>query len=1086
MTLDFETISKAYLSELQAQSKESEHSGQLTPELSYKPVLDKYLRNVAELIDPDIVVVFEPKTQAKAGHPDWRFHNARSLGIYGYVEGKPINSEISLSIGNFEEQVSRYYDLGHRLIVTDGLEFYFYAPPREEPKRILIVEKPVTAVDWNSLQPNPLLEARFKQFFEAAAPRQISEDELVKTAARIAKELSKNVSELSEIPIGAGLNEHENRTIKVLHELKAIVENHHDLRLRDRKAFSDFVAQVLIFGLLYSQRVIEEPHLSPAERYDKIERFWSDAVYQDFTEKLRPFRALIEVLNDELHSLGPIGTWYQDCCLLLAYIQLDQTQTAVPDYHKLYEKFLSIFDPKTRFDFGAFYTPRELARYSVKLVQSIVECELGGFSLYAEGNKLIDPCCGTGTFLEQLILGSEQSNKPKIIGFEILPAPYALAHYRIGMLRQNHILPNNLSIMLTNTLSDDLEREYEQVESLTLVQEEQAIARELSRPPLTLIIGNPPSSDSSVQSPAFNLRIVETLVEDFRPPLHERSTRQNIQKQLQNEFVRFLRWACNKLLSKPPGILAFVLPSSFAEQGSYRFARRWLALNFPKLWVLDIDKDARTGAQSNSIFNTLQGRLLLIGFTGMPGDSTETCQVKYGTIADLDRWEKLEELSRHRTPIEYLGMFAPLTIDQSTYIFRPVKLFDTQSYAKYWPLYPQHHEPEHGESFIFERHCSGVKLAPSSMFVHANKALLTRKLRDISDLSLRIDEIKARWFSQQDRPPADEKLSETVRSKVGELMENDGNHIIHYSYRPFTTVSALVSESLLRELASVGGGGTRYRPEVLSAFKNTTTIGIAVAPAPKDLGEKLHRFVSFCWNLPDNDLCRRGNAHVFCNQFPQYKKKRGDWDSEPFTNINPMLIEKLGAFLQVTTDEIVFYVYGILCSDAFLEKFEGALFRVASAEQRPRIPIPADASLFRSIASKGKILAELEKENSELQLTSEFEGFRTLFVDPFRLSSYKIDEDFERLDLLEDGGTVISIAPVSRAILRFEVSGYNVLTQWLKLRSHPYKRAEFTQEDYHELLRLLYSISEQIKTVADLDDEVEKLLSGEIDLLPCS
>ena len=131
-------------------------------------------------------------------------------------------------------------------------------------------------------------------------------------------------------------------------------------------------------------------------------------------------------------------------------------------------------------------------------------------------------------------------------------------------------------------------------------------------------------------------------------------------------------------------------------------------------------------------------------------------------------------------------------------------------------------------------------------------------------------------------------------------------------------------------------------------------------------------------------------------------------------------------------------------------------------------------------------MSEFEKENPRIQISSDFEKFKTLFIDSFRLSSYKINEDFERLDLQEDGRTVISLAPISRAILRFEVSGYNVLRQWLKLRSHPYKRADFTKEDYNELLRLLSRVSEQIRIVADIDVEVEKLLSGEISLLSYS
>ncbi|MFO8108908.1 MAG: N-6 DNA methylase [Thermoplasmata archaeon] len=179
--------------------------------------------------------------------------------------------------------------------------------------------------------------------------------------------------------------------------------------------------------------------------------------------------------------MSPLGIWYQDYLLLLAHIRLAEQQRQKPDYHKLFEAFLETFDPQTRFDYGAFYTPPELASFSVRLTQALVETELKGFSLYEPHNKLFDPCCGTGNFLEQLLAHSDRAHLPKIVGFEILPAPYALAHYRITMLRgeQPHP-PPNVSIVLADTLSDALEDQVTDGDTHDLLQEERAAARQLS------------------------------------------------------------------------------------------------------------------------------------------------------------------------------------------------------------------------------------------------------------------------------------------------------------------------------------------------------------------------------------------------------------------------------------------------------------------------------------------------------------------------------------------------------------------------------------------------------------------------------
>src|SRR4029077_20093637 len=133
---------------------------------------------------------------------------------------------------------------------------------------------------------------------------------------------------------------------------------------------------------------------------------------------------------------------------------------------------------------------------------------------------------------------------------------------------------------------------------------------------------------------------------------------------------------------------------------------------------------------------------------------------------------------------------------------------------------------------------------------------------------LDVEELLRRWYKGQDRPPGSGKFSSTVRAAFRDRLNSQkGESAVLYSYRPMLNLPALVSEDILRVLARAPGGGTRYRPEIVSAYKDRRTFGIAVAPSPKDLGENLERFASFCWYLPDNDLSKRGNAHVFCNYF---------------------------------------------------------------------------------------------------------------------------------------------------------------------------------------------------------------------------
>jgi len=1088
--MSFDVILRDYLSALQALVLQANSSGEFTPELSYRPVMDTLFVRIAEEINTEIGRVFEPRNQSKAGRPDWRFYNQKTLGVYGYVEAKGLDLDHNLVIEDNREQIDRYLVLGHMIILTDGLEFVFFSPGVADPIILSIVRKPAHLEEFSHADPNPLLENQFRSFFLEARSRRCSEEQIVEEAAKRAVALSSSIADLVGLSANAAADEIERNTITALNGLKEIVENHHDPTLRNLKFFADFVSQVLVFGLLYAHRVVSDPSDKPVDRYEKITRFWSDVVYAQYSEPLYPFRAILDLLGDELGTLGPVGTWYEDCALFLAYIDLEDQQVEIPDYHQLFERFLAVFDPKTRFDFGAFYTPRELAKYTVNLVKDIVKSELGSVELFDSSNKLIDPCCGTGTFLEQLIISSEGPSLPQIVGFEILPAPYALAHYRVSMLTSTTGYPHNLNIILTNTLSDELERQTGQQNSGNILEQEQIKARECAMPPLTLVIGNPPSSDRAVSRSEGNLfSIIQYLLEDFRPPKGERSARQNTQKQIQNEFMKFLRWACNKLLQSKPGILAFVLPSSFSEQTSYKYARRWLVDNFSRLWILDIDRDGRSGVRTSNLFNTLQGRSLIIAFTGFNGSDVGVKDINYYSISDLTRMEKFAYLEELRGEGDYAADFVTYPLDANLTSFRPIIPFDDSMYSRFWPLYPGGITPSSGEAYVFARQCSGVKLAPSNLFIHPNSERLLRKLRDISNQEKTTDELMRGWFLGQAKPPSIKKITPGVRNNIGAAIEDGGRSIVRYAYRPFVDEFALISESVLVSLSKEGGGGTRYRPEIIAAFENPHTLGISISPAPKDIDSELNRFSSFCWAIPDNDLSARGNGRVFCNSFPEYKKKR-DWDRTVRSNINPRLLEMLSEYLSLDVDDIVFYVYGILCSNSYLDEFGDFLFTVLDSEQRPRIPFPASDVSFKRISELGKKLAYLEKPGEKIDPVLRGElinSFLSAFAQPFRLFGFSIQLNTETVKLYDENMNIlVELNPVPSELLRFRVSGYDVVHTWLKFHSYAYTRSDFTGNDFDEFLDLLYKIQEQMQLIAGLDEDVLRLISGDIPLLDYS
>ncbi len=1069
----FRAVTEKYIKSLQRFHQESQRVNEMTGELSYRPSLNDYFSDVMKEFDSDIASVYEPRQQARAGRPDWRFYDKRSLGIYGYVEAKAFSEDKSIKVEDYIEQVEKYLSLGYRVILTDGVEFIFFDPTDKSHRAYSLIDKGVSGSLEGRISSNlSLIETEFGKFFGNLAARRISEQQLVAECAMRARFLAGEIEALADLRSGAGLNDLENEAIEILAQLRGIVQKHHDPLLRDKKVFSAFVSQVLIFGLIYAHRVLGVESMSPTDRYSKLKEFWLEDLDTRFTQHLKPFRALTKLLREEISSVGALGVWYEDCCLMLSHVELKEDQVTTPDYHGLFERFLGAFDPQTRFDYGAFYTPKELAAYTVSLVEEINGKEFGG-SIYDRGNRLIDPCCGTGSFLERLLLSSVRSGgNANIIGFEILPAPYALAHYRIAKVSPDY---SDVNIVLTNTLSDVLESGPAGSGQQNLFEDEQKVARDLAKPPLTLIIGNPPSSDSFSHSNGEDFSIIQNLLEDFRPPTEARNTRQNTQKQLQNEFVKFLRWTGNKAVKTGNNIVALVLPASFAESPSYKYARTWFAKNFDKFWVVDIDKDGRTGVRSSSIFHTLQGRLLFVALRKQERIDKESVLYNYISIADFNIDEKNAFFDIEADAGEsMLQKFDAYDTDVSDPIFRPRKDFNSELYSSFWPLYKSDTSSE--EKYIFDRHCSGLKLAPSSLFVHADEPILFRRSSDIANSEIETPEILSRWYRGQDRPPGAAKFSSTVRAAFKNNLQQRGeDSAAMYSYRPMLNLPALISEDVLGVLARAPGGGTRYRPEIVSAYKDSRTFGIAIAPSPKDLGEELHRFASFCWYLPDNDLSKRGNAHVFCNYFPEYKQGRRTWNDTPQVNVSRDFLTTIG---EESPDKAVFYVYGILCSSAYLDAFEPVLFTPSGSES-PRIPVPESKDLFDSIAALGEELALQERhtQDEDIFIEEKYSKYLNLLAQDLKMTDFKINKEFESI-ILKDGRSEFEIKPIPCEILDFQVGGYQVLQQWLKMHSHAYTRTNFTKNHLKRLLFLLQSLEKQVDVVNRLDAKVRTLISA--------
>lgn len=634
-------------------------------------------------------------------------------------------------------------------------------------------------------------------------------------------------------------------------------------------------------------------------------------------------------------------------------------------------------------------------------------------------------------------------------------------------------------LLLANTLSNYLFGT--PVNPLTVEGYELNRAYEIASRPITLVIGNPPSSDSSKINTGDDFSVILDLMDDFRPPVQKRHLRQNIQKQINNPHLQFLRWACEKLdTAQNHSVLALIVPSSFLEADSYKFARKYIIEHFSNMWIISIDADARAGIRSDSLFNTQQGRAILFATRRYE----ETLGVEKYRYYDLSRFAKSDKTKTlAKSADEIFGMLTEHDIDEASYSLCPSIPFNHEIYSSFWPV-----SNENDEISIFQQYCSGIKLAPTSIFTHLKAPMLKRRSKEIM---FRGNAAAKEWMAHQDKPPKDEEISFFANELIshGDPQAVDtllNANIVNYAFRPFLTMKAFLWQDLLHKFSRVGGGGTRRRPEISAAFSAKGTIGFALSHSPKDQKDRLRQFASFCWYHPDNDLCRRGNSYIYLNQYPV----KGTRNRVIENNIHPKLGVLLSQLLAVPINniatEMVFYTFAVLCSQVYLDEFEGALFTVNRADMRPRIPIVNDADVFRRLSSLGQQVAELEKRDyfPANHMGFDYEAIQAEIPEGFKLKllDHLFDEEREIL-ILTDGLTKVEI-PCPSYIQSINIAGYDIIKNvWMKFNSYNFTHSVFSPNDVIDLLNLINKLIEYVSLVGQIDVVIHDIIEGAYPLL---
>jgi type I restriction-modification system DNA methylase subunit len=626
-------------------------SGQAT-EHSYRPALAALF----ESIDPALTVINEPK-KTDAGMPDFLFERA---GVpIGWAEAKDIDKDVIKLKGYSKEQRQRYEKAFPNLIYTNGVDFEFI----REGVQVHFV----SIADFvMGLQPNPdrfdELARQLKLFTEAkeitiSSAKKLA-DVMAAKAAIIKDEVGIALADDPEFRTGLG-GQYQSFKANLLPALEP-------------DEFADIYAETITYGMFAAR--FHDEDLTTFSRQEALEKLPAS----------NPFlKGLFEYVAGP--ALPTRLTYIVDD--LVQVMRASDPHSLFRDFGKFtarndpfvhfYEDFLAAYNPKKRKSRGVWYTPEPVVDFIVRAVDDVLKTEFGLADGLADTSKvtvdwdtgtndpktgkavtvkrevhkvqILDPATGTGTFLAktvQLIADRvkarapgkwsgyvEQDLLPRLHGFELLMASYAMCHMKLDMqLTESGYKPSanppRLSVWLTNAL-EPAEREVRDLFFQPLAEEARGASEVKRQTPIMCVIGNPPYSGISQNNGDWITGLIDNYKYIEGEYFNERK------HWLNDDYVKFIRMA-EQLISTNPsgGVMGLITNHGYLDNPTFRGMRRHLLTSFDNIWVLDLHGNAPKrerspdGSPDKNVFDIQQGVAIIIATKRAAKSSAELAYVK--------------------------------------------------------------------------------------------------------------------------------------------------------------------------------------------------------------------------------------------------------------------------------------------------------------------------------------------------------------------------------------------------------------------------------------------------------------------------
>jgi len=697
-----------------------------------------------------------------------------------------------------------------------------------------------------------------------------------------------------------------------------------------------------------------------------------------------------------------------------------------------YEDFLAAYDPKLRKDAGAYYTPVEVVRAQVRLIDALLQNRLGKPLGFADpGVVTLDPAAGTGTYLLGVIdhalakveaqqgpgavPGQASALADNIYGFEIMVGPYAVSELRVSraLADRGAKLPAGGShVYLTDTLEGPDTLPPALPFYLKPIAEQHAKALNVKAAvPVIVCLGNPPYDRHEAADQTNKARTggwvrwgddgkgTGAIFKDFLDPVITAGHGVHA-KWLYNLYVYFWRWALWKVFeartAAGPGVVSFISASSYLDGDAFSGMREHMRRLCDEIWILDLGGEGRGTRKSENVFAIQTPVAIAVAVRYGKAKKDTPAKVHYARIAGT-REEKLKAL-------EAVADFASFTWrdcpDDWHAPFRPA---GTGKYSA-WPmlidLLPWQH--------------SGVQLkrtwpiAPDAATLEARwRALLSAKDRATAFHGTGDREVDgvyrvALTANADYRPIADLPRNAPIPP------------VTRYAYRSFDRQNIIADGRLM----------SRPRPDLWAAHGDAQVYLTSLLTRILGRGPA----ATACADIPDLHQFPGGAGKSIV---PLYRDAAGKE-----ANILPGLLDMLAHAYggKVTAQDFLAYVYGVLAQPAFTERFADEL-----GTRELRVPLTKNAALFTQVRDAGAKLLWLHTYGQRFVPKGKHAGqvpkgaARCVAPVPAEAENYPDKYDYnEAARTLHVGHG--KFAPVAPEVYEFEVSGLKVVQSWLGYR----------------------------------------------------